>query len=208
MDALMLGLSVGLAAGVSPGPLLVLVITSTLRSGWRAGTAAACGPLVTDALIIAVVLVILDRLSDTALSVLGVVGALVVVWMGVSTIRDAQTATLERGEAGRSRAVAGALYRAAAVNVLSPHPWVAWATVLGPMTISAWRSGPGGAVALVVGFYLTLVGAKVAIAGLVAGGRRYLSDTGYRRTLVGAGALLIVAAVALAVEFVPRLFGA
>jgi threonine/homoserine/homoserine lactone efflux protein len=32
---------VGLAAGVSPGPLLVLVITSTLRGGLRHGLAVA-----------------------------------------------------------------------------------------------------------------------------------------------------------------------
>ena len=40
MDALVLGLTIGLAAGVSPGPLLLLVIIQTLRSGWRAALTA------------------------------------------------------------------------------------------------------------------------------------------------------------------------
>ena len=37
MEALILGATIGLAAGISPGPLLFLTITPALRSGSRAG---------------------------------------------------------------------------------------------------------------------------------------------------------------------------
>ena len=39
--ALLLGISYGFAAGISPGPLLALVITQTLKRGWRAGNLIA-----------------------------------------------------------------------------------------------------------------------------------------------------------------------
>ncbi|MFD7657084.1 LysE family translocator [Actinosynnema sp. NPDC059797] len=209
MDALGLGLSLGLAASISPGPLLVLVVTSALRSGRRAGVLSACAPLLSDAAVVAVTLLLLDRLPGRALGVLGVVGAVFVVWSGVRTVLDARTASLERtaaagpGDPGRS----AALRRAVLVNLLSPHPWVAWATALGPLTITTWRASTGAGVALLVGFYATLVGGKVVIALLVARGRRHLGDTGYRRALAFSGALLVVAGVALAVEFGPTLFG-
>jgi hypothetical protein len=41
----------------------------------------------------------------------------------------------------------------------------------------------------------------VVIALLVARGRRRLGDTGYRRALTGAGAMLVLAGVVMGVEF-------
>ncbi|MFE9746551.1 LysE family translocator [Saccharothrix saharensis] len=223
MDALGWGLALGLAASISPGPLLVLVVTSALRSGRRAGALTACAPLLSDAVVVAVTLLLLDRLPARALGVLGVVGALFVVWSGVQTARDARSASLTepppppdrhasqgsppRGTlnsilpTGSDNSGALALRRAVLVNLLSPHPWIAWATALGPLTIAAWRTSPPAGVAFLLGFYLTLVGGKVVIALLVARGRRRLGDTGYRRALTTAGALLVLAGVAMGVEF-------
>ncbi len=230
MDALGLGLTLGLAASISPGPLLVLVVTSALRSGWKAGALTACAPVLSDAAVVAVTLLLLDRLPARALGVLGVVGAVFVVWSGVRTVREARSASLTeqpptpgsrapthedhasqgsppRGTlnsilpAGTDRTGSRALRRAVLVNLLSPHPWIAWATALGPLTITTWRTSAGAGAALLIGFYLTLVGGKVVIALLVARGRRRLGDTGYRRALTAAGALLVLAGVAMGVEF-------
>lgn len=207
MQALFLGLSLGLAAGVSPGPLLVLVITAALRSGWRAGALAACAPLVSDALVVTVTLLVLDRLPESTLPVIALVGAAFIAWTGLSTIREARTASLEQATdpSVRREATRAAVWQAGLVNLLSPHPWLFWATVLGPLTLATWRESPTLAVALVVGFYVAIVASKVGIAVLVAQGRRWLTDTGYRRVLVVAGALLLLAAVAMVVEFAPRL---
>ncbi|NUT54155.1 MAG: LysE family transporter [Saccharothrix sp.] len=240
MDALGLGLTLGLAASLSPGPLLVLVVTSALRWGPRSGVLTAAAPLLSDAVVVAVTLLLLDRLPARALGVLGVVGAVFVVWTGV---RDARTATLDRATTAttattdtpdtpattdtdtpapdnavasqaspprgtldvilpaRSDNSGSPLRRAVLVNLLSPHPWIAWATALGPLTITTWHASAGAGVALVLGFYLALVGGKVVIALLVARGRRRLGDTGYRRALACAGGLLVLAGVVMGVEF-------
>jgi threonine/homoserine/homoserine lactone efflux protein len=205
VDALLLGLSIGLAAGISPGPLLVLVITSTLRSGWRAGTLAACAPLVSDLLVVTLTLLVLDHLPHQALGVLGVVGGVLVGLTGVRTILESRSATLTPDQASGPSSSIRALRQAAIVNIVSPHPWIAWATALGPLVISTWRDGAAGGVALVAGFYLMLVGTKVAVAFLVAGGRRRLTDGGYRKALAAAGSLLVLVGVALIVEFAPTL---
>jgi threonine/homoserine/homoserine lactone efflux protein len=203
VDALVLGLSIGLAAGVSPGPLLVLVVTATLRSGLRAGVLTSCAPLVTDVVVVALTLLVLDRLPHRALAVLGVAGAAFLVWTGVQTIREARSAPLAAPGHPATGSSLDALRRASVVNLLSPHPWISWATALGPLTIATWRDEPRGAVWLVGGFYLTLVGAKIAVAALVARGRRRLDGTAYRRALTAAGALLVLAGVGLAAEFGP-----
>jgi len=44
-----MGLGLGLAAGASPGPLLTLVVSSTLARGFGAGLRVALAPVLTDA---------------------------------------------------------------------------------------------------------------------------------------------------------------
>ena len=204
MGSLLVGLPLGLAAGVGPGPVLLLVVTSSLQSGWRVGALVACAPLLSDILVVAGVLLVLDRAPQNALPVLGVVGALFVIYTGGRTVVEARAADL--GRPGPGRSPAGALRQAAAINLFSPHPWIFWATVLGPLTIATARRSPLEAIALVVGFYCGLVGAKLGLATLVSGQRRRLSRPGYRRALVGAGALLISTGIFLLIEYVPALF--
>lgn len=203
VEALLLGLSIGLAAGISPGPLLFLVITSALRDGWRAGALAACAPLVTDLAVVALTLVVLSHLPHQALAALGVVGGLFVVWMGIQTLREAPSASLD--STGATALPPHALRRAATVNILSPHPWVSWSTALGPLTVRTWRGSELGAVALVAGFYVMLIGAKVAVAVLAGSSSHRLSERGYRAALRGAALLLAAAGVALVAEFLPQL---
>lgn len=207
MDAVVLGLTLGAAAGISPGPLLVLVVTSALRGGWPAGVLAACAPLVSDLVVVAGTLLVLNQLPERAMGWLALGGALFIAWTGIGTIRDARGATLTP-DAATQRAVARqALGQAGLVNLLSPHPWLFWGTVLGPLTLATWRAGPAGAVALVAAFYVAIVGSKALLAVLVARGRHLLTDRAYRRSLVAAGVLLLLAAVALAVEFWPVAVG-
>ena len=74
MDALLLGLSLGLGAGLAPGPLLALVIRSTLQDGMAAGIRVALSPLVTDVPIIVLAVLLAASLPDEALGALGIVG--------------------------------------------------------------------------------------------------------------------------------------
>jgi threonine/homoserine/homoserine lactone efflux protein len=92
------------------------------------------------------------------------------------------------------------------VNLLSPHPWITWATALGPLVVTTWRTSHVGGLVLIAGFYTTLLGAKVVLAVLVGRGRRHLGGRCYTWALRGAAMLLAAAGVALVVEFLPQLF--
>jgi len=164
VDELVLGLTIGFTAGISPGPLLFLTITSALRSGARAGVIVACAPLVSDLVVVTLTLVVLGQLPPTVLAVIGVVGGVFMCWLGVRTWMEARTASLNQARDQQPPSTLRALREGAIVNLLSPHPWVAWATALGPLTLAAWRHQPAGAVVFVAGFYVLLVGAKIAVA--------------------------------------------
>ncbi len=201
MDGLVLGATIGLTAGISPGPLLFLTITSALRSGARAGVIVACAPLVSDLVVVTLTLLVLGQVPDGALSVIGVTGGLFMGWLGVRTWGEARTASLSAAREERPPSTWRALREGAVVNLLSPHPWVAWATALGPLTLAAWRDRPSAAVVFVAAFYLMLVGAKIVVALLAGRGRQRLSDAGYRIALRVAGVLLVGSGAALVAEF-------
>jgi hypothetical protein len=74
MDALTLGLALGLGAGLSPGPLLVLVVGATLRSGFAAGARIATAPLLSDAPIVVLCVLVLRGLPEDALAALSAAG--------------------------------------------------------------------------------------------------------------------------------------
>ena len=64
MTALATGIVLGLSSGLAPGPLLALVVAQTLRHGPREGCKIALTPLVTDAPIILVALILAVKLAE------------------------------------------------------------------------------------------------------------------------------------------------
>ncbi|MGC4152388.1 MAG: LysE family translocator [Propionicimonas sp.] len=205
MEPLALGLTMGLAAGISPGPLLVLVIVQTLRSGLRAGVVTALAPLVSDAIVVAVTLLVLSQLPSWVLPVIGIVGGGYVIWIAWETWRAATepigaetTAPLSSG---------AALRRALTVNLASPHPWLTWGTVLGPLVLATAAEGLGLAVLFVAGFYLMLVGSKVVLALAVARSRRAVTGGAYLWVMRISAVLLAVLAAFLIWESAANLAG-
>lgn len=196
MDALALGLSLGLGAGLAPGPLLVLVVGATLCGGFAAGARVAAAPLLSDAPIVALCVLVLRELPEDALAALSLAGAVVVGRLALEALREPDDAP-----AGPPR---GELRRAVVVNALSPHPWLFWLTAGGPLLVDAGDRSVALAVAFLAGFYATLVGAKVALAGLATAGRERVNR---RRGAVriASAVLLSAGAVALLVDALTRL---
>lgn len=196
MTELVAGLALGLGAGLSPGPLLTLVVTSTLERGFGAGARVAIAPLLTDAPIIVLTVAVVSSVSVAVLRGLGVAGGLVVAAMGLWTVATARRPVRESEAAPPSRDV----WRGVLVNVVSPHPWIFWVGVGAPLLVSAWRDAPGRGVAFIVGFYLLLIGSKVIVAWFVARAGRRLGPDWRRRLLLAGGSLLVVGGIVLAVE--------
>lgn len=195
MDLLAVGLSLGLGAGLAPGPLLALVVRSTLQHGRAAGVRAAFGPLVTDLPIIVLALSLAVSLPASVLGVLGVVGGGFVVWLGVEALRETPDPVAASTQVPVPRRD---LLQAALVNALSPHPWLFWITVGAPIL---GQAGAGDGALFLGGFYLLLIGTKAAIAVALGSHRdRLLEGRGYALALRGSAILLIGTGAVLALE--------
>jgi len=196
MTELLVGLSFGLGAGLSPGPLLTLVVTTTLERGFAAGVRVAIAPLLTDAPIIALTVAVVSGVSDAVLRGLGMTGGVVVAAMGISTIF---TAARSDGSDGPP-APRVDVWRGVVVNALSPHPWIFWIGVGAPLLVSSWRAAPPRGIAFLVGFYVLLVGSKVVVAWVASRAGHRMSPMARMRLVVLGGLLLVVGGAVLVTE--------
>jgi len=183
----------GLSAGFSPGPLLALVISQTLRYGVREGVKASMAPLITDLPIILVSVLVLRSLSDSRiiLGCISMAGGLFVTYLAYECFRTVrlEMADLDGGPQSLSKG--------ATVNALNPHPYLFWLTVGGPSVIRAWADSPLGAVAFIAVFSGSIVGSKVMVAAMVGQSRHVLSGKGYGIVMRALGLMLLFFAVLL-----------
>jgi len=186
LAALASGVLLGLSAGLAPGPLLALVLAQTLRHGPREGCKIALSPLVTDAPIILVALGVAAKLNElqSLLGVVSLAGGTFVLYLAWDSFRTVNP------EAGASAERPGSWFKGILTNLLSPHPWLFWLTVGAALLAKALGQSGLAAAAFLAGFYLLLVGSKVAVALLAARWRNLLAGRTYRWVMRGLGAVL------------------
>lgn len=197
IEALLTGWGLGLAAGISPGPLLALVITATLERGLGAGWRVASAPLWSDAPVILVSLWLVSSVATKFLAALGFVGGGWVVYLGLQALWRARRPVLLEAPGSTARRD---ILNAVLVNLLSPAPWLFWLTVGGPLSVAFWRQSVAGGLAFGTSFYAALVGSKGVLAVLVASGRHRLEGRGYRLVLALCGLLMVGLGIALGIQ--------
>jgi threonine/homoserine/homoserine lactone efflux protein len=189
MSYVFLGFSLGLSAGLAPGPLLALVIQRTLRYGISSGMRIAIAPLITDLPIVLLALFVISRLPELYLHGLMALGGFFVLWLAYEAWRETGEHLMDETDAPTAQQD---LLRGAMVNFLNPHPYLFWGTVGAPLVIQAWNQNPWYAVGFIVMFYLLLVGSKIVLA-LVLGRVRKLPPHLYHRLMQVSALLLLIA---------------
>jgi threonine/homoserine/homoserine lactone efflux protein len=182
------GFILGFSAGLSPGPLLALVITETLRHNLKAGLKVAVAPLITDFPIILLTVVVLEQLSrfKQVLGGISILGSFFVAYLGYQSIRTSGIAV------NFQKAEEKSLRKGIIVNFLSPHPYLFWFSVGAPITVRALNLNVLAAAAFIGSFYLCLVGSKIAVAAIVSRSRSFLAGNMYIYTLRFLGFLLLI----------------
>ncbi len=197
---------VGLSGAMMPGSMLVVNIGEAARRGWLAGPLVVLGHALLELiLVIMLVLGLETTLSRPVVAAgIGVVGGLVLLWMGYETVKGAYTGTVSMAavDAAATAAATGqgsGWWRppvAGAVASLSNPYWLLWwATIGAGFVVTAGAQGPVAVSAFYIGhisadlFWYTLV------AVIVATGKRFMTDTLYRGILGTCGVFLIILAL-------------
>lgn len=196
------GASLGLSAGLSPGPLLSLVLAQAVSHGTREGIKVALSPLVTDAPILLATWLVLSRLTGRP----AILGLIALVGAGVLT-RYAWDCFRPRRPAPDAPArVPHSLRRGVVANFCNPHPYLFWAAVGMPTLLAAARVGPATPILFLATFYATIVSAKICIAVLAGRFRIFLASRAYRLLMAGLGLSLLAFAAAFARQGLAMLF--
>jgi threonine/homoserine/homoserine lactone efflux protein len=184
LENVLLGSGLAFAAAVQPGPLQAFLLSRVVARGWKHTLPACLAPLLSDGPIAVLAIVIVGRLPPAAQQLLRAAGGGLLLYLALRAYREWREPTRTAPSSAPQT-----VFQAALVNLLNPNPYLAWALILGPAVIAAWRHDATHALGLVVSFYVTMV-ATLATLIFLAGAARFL-DPGRQRSLVGASALLL-----------------
>ena len=172
---MIVGILLGVSAGFSPGPLLALVLSQTIKHNRKEGIKVAISPLITDLPIILIAVLIFNRLSefDLILAIISFIGGIYVAYLGVESLRikglnidvqDSKSDSIKKG---------------VIANILSPSPYLFWATVGTPIIFKALKINLISSILFLISFYILLIGSKVMIAIVIAKTKIFINQKTY-----------------------------
>ena len=174
---------VGLSGAMMPGPMFVVVVGQTPRRGFWTGPLVVLGHGVLESLLVAVVILGMAEFfsSSVVLSTIAVIGGVALLYMGVDMLRSAGGLSLITGTGPSSGAREFHPVLAGVLTSLSNPYWALWwATVgLGYMVI-ARENGAAGLAAFLTGHIMADLVWYSVVSSIVAGGKRWLTDSIYR----------------------------
>lgn len=158
---LVLGMTYAFGAAVQPGPLQTFLILQTLTNGWRRSIPAAFAPLISDGPIIAVVIFVLIHIPAWLIQILQFSGGLFLLYLAYGAYKSWRDFAVQN--AAQIHSSHKTLLKVATVNLLNPAPYIGWSLIMGPLLLKAWRETPSHGIALLVGFYATMILATLGI---------------------------------------------
>jgi len=182
-----IGLLLGAPCGIAPGPMLILIISETLRHGIRAGAKVACTPLLTDVPLVLTSGFIFTQIlnMNILLGVISLFGSVFLLYLGTKNIRTANadiTNFTPRPLQLKELLIA---------NLVNPNPYLFWFTVGAPMMVSSFQQTWGSGITYLFSFYLGLCGVKLLLAIAAGKSRNFLHGILYRRIMQFLGFTLI-----------------
>ena len=181
------GLGYGFAAAVQPGPFQTYVLSQALNRGWRRALPMALAPLLSDAPIITLMLLVLSQVPDWLQRFLYIASGLLILYLAWGAFKAWRTfdtdAALEVSPPQQG------LLKATLMNMLSPGPYIFWSLVTGPILLEGWREAPALGIGFLVGFYAAMIASMVGLI-LIFGLARHLGPK-INRILLGISAIAL-----------------
>jgi len=193
---LIVGFLLGAPAGISPGPMLVLIISESLSHGVRAGAKVAFIPLITDIPLLIFSGIFFSKLSDisTLIGVISITGSVFLFHLGRKSFQIADSEI--RNYSNRKFL----LKELIVANFLNPNPYLFWFTVGSPIMVRSFENSIVSGTFFLLGFYLGLVGSKFCLALLTGRSRNFLQDFWYKLIMRFLGLSLIGLSIYLLID--------
>jgi len=193
MNAAVIGFGLGFFVALQLGPMSLFLIRSTLRSGWRVGVAIGAGIAVIDGLYAAAGAggaTPLLAIHPVRLA-LGLVGAVVLVWLGARTLYSALRVRVGGETPFEVATPRRAFLTALGGTASNPSTIVSWGAIFAAASSAGLVHTTGAAILLVAGVAVGSLTWVTALASGVALARRSMSKRAIRVIDGVAGAGLV-----------------
>ena len=195
-ESLFPGIVLGLVAGLSPGPMLALVIAETLKFGKEEGFKVALSPLITDSTIVLLTLLGLSTLAehDLVIGTISIFGACYLIHIGLENLRTRTSrfeVVIKRKEAFK---------RAIITNLLNPHTYLFWLSVGSPIILETLKTDALATISFLLGFYTFLIGSMTVVALVVDRSKSFIKTEHYSYVVRLLGIVLILFAFTVLIQ--------
>lgn len=184
---------IGFSGAMMPGPLLTLTISESAKRGAWAGPILIVGHMLLElALVLLILFGLAPLLSDQAvISSIGIIGGLVMAWMGIGMLRRCRSLSLTEVRAGKATGmhpvIAGAV-----MSVANPYWTLWWATIGLTYVLAGLTFGAPGLIVFFVGHVSSDFVWYTIVSVAVAHGSRAMSDRVYRSVIGLCGVAIIL----------------
>jgi threonine/homoserine/homoserine lactone efflux protein len=184
---LIAAITLGVIEGIKPGPLMAVVISETIIHDWRAGLKVALVPLITDGpvIILSVFLYELLTMNPITQATIGILGALILIWLGIDCFKKAEQDFTEITQKEEHSLKKGII-----TNITNPNMYLYWCLIGAPFLINSYEVNISYPFLFVGGFFTAFITLKLIIAILVDNSKDFLSTTGFKRLLQSSGVAL------------------
>lgn len=162
-ESLILGLSLGVANCLSPGPLMILIIETGLSSQLSTALLVAISSFFADIVVIGICFLagsLLPNLEAVKIAT-GILGTGFLIHLAIRSWRT----HIDPKQGLRHPPSLKSFFRGFLATVLNPHPYIFWAAIGVPLAIKGLVEGNSSiALSLVIGFQFAFVGGNVLLA--------------------------------------------
>jgi threonine/homoserine/homoserine lactone efflux protein len=148
------GLSYSFACVVQPGPFQAYLFSQSITNGWRKTIPLVFAPLISDLPVIILVLFILTIVPPAVLGILQCFGGIFLLYLAFKAYKSLRS--LNTNDKTDTLGY-GNFFKAVLVNLFNPNPYLGWSLVMGPMLIKGWSESPKNGIALITGFYSSMI---------------------------------------------------
>ena len=183
---------VALSGALMPGPLLTITVGEATRRGFWAGPLIILGHGLLELTLVLLLLAGLGTVLNRplVLGTVGLVGGLILVWMGLGLLRASRTSQL-KFEADSDTGM-HPVWSGIVMSLANPY-WLLWWLTIGlGYVIFAARYGFLGVFLFFTGHILADLAWYTLVSAAVAYGRNFFTDGLYRGFLAGCGCFLFL----------------
>ena len=184
---------VALSGALMPGPMLTVTISQAATRGWIVGPLVVLGHGILELTLVVAISYGLGQFLAKAsvIGTIGVVGGIVLLWMGWSMVRNARKVSLvlerKKGTESLHPVWAGIL------SSLSNPYWTVWWATIGLSYIAfSIKYGILGISFFFTGHILADLVWYAFVAAVIYFGKRWVGDRGFRAVIALCGILLLI----------------